>query len=73
MEAAQSEETELEIAERQVREAESLFGRQREVVAEYRRGGVTVARAERLLATFEASLAKKRERLANFRDGTSSN
>jgi hypothetical protein len=61
-----ADETELEMAERKVREAGSQVARQREIIAEYRRGGVTVRRAERLLAAFEATLAENQKHLAHL-------
>lgn len=67
-----TEETELELAERNVREGEANVVRQREIVAVLRRGGYTGSRPERLLAVFEATLAEHRKHLAGLHSGKNS-
>ena len=56
-------ETELEMAERHVREGEAHVARQRDLVAELRRDGHDTEQAEQLLTTFEATLAQHRKGL----------
>ncbi|HLY06814.1 MAG TPA: hypothetical protein VKR31_13810 [Rhizomicrobium sp.] len=68
-----TEETELELAERNVREGEANVLRQQEIVAVLRRGGYTGSRPERLLAVFEASLAEHRKHLASLQRAKNSN
>jgi hypothetical protein len=68
-----SKETELEVAERKVREGEVNVARQREIMGVLRRGGYTGSRPERLLVAFEASLAEHREHLASLQSGMNSN
>jgi hypothetical protein len=73
METARSEATDVEVAERLVRDGEARVSRQREVITRLHCSGYTGKRPERLLAVFEASLAADRERLANLRGATGPN
>lgn len=56
-------ETELEMAERHVREAEAHVARQEETVQQLRRDGHDTKQAEALLTTFEATLVEHRRGL----------
>jgi hypothetical protein len=56
-------ETELEMAQRHVRQGEARVAAQRELVEELRRDGHDMTQAEKLLVTFQTTLASHRRAL----------
>jgi len=68
-----SKETELELAERHVREGEANVAGQRGVVSLLNSVGQSTGRAERLLFSFELKLAASRDHLIRLRAADVSN
>jgi hypothetical protein len=61
------EESELDMAERHVREAEAHICRQKEIIDELRRDGHPTEAAENLLRVFEVTLESHRQGLARIK------